>query len=61
MIGANRNTPLQAGVQLSKFDGAPLVDPLLYRTIVSMLQHATITRSDLIFAVNKVSLLCSAD
>jgi hypothetical protein len=30
-------------------------DPLLYRSIIGMLQYATITRPDLTFAVNKVS------
>ncbi|KAJ1699274.1 hypothetical protein LUZ63_007786 [Rhynchospora breviuscula] len=56
MVGVKPcQTPLQAGVQLSKFDGQPLSDPLLYRTIVGMLQYATLTRPDLTFAVNKVS------
>jgi hypothetical protein len=48
-------TPRQAGIQLSKFDGQPLSDPILYQTIVGMLQYATITSPDLTFAVNKVS------
>jgi Reverse transcriptase (RNA-dependent DNA polymerase) len=38
MTGAKSyQTPLQAGVQLFKFDGFPLSDPILYRIIVSML------------------------
>jgi hypothetical protein len=40
---------------MSKLEGTPLSDPTLYRTIVGMLQYATITRPDLTFAVNKVS------
>jgi Reverse transcriptase (RNA-dependent DNA polymerase) len=50
-----RHTPLQVGVQLSKFDSSPLSDPILYSTIVDMLQYATLTRPDLTFLVNKVS------
>ncbi|KAJ1698573.1 hypothetical protein LUZ63_007085 [Rhynchospora breviuscula] len=56
MVGAKPcQTPLQTGVQMSKLDGTPLSDPLMFRTIVGMLQYATITRPDLTFAVNKVS------
>jgi Reverse transcriptase (RNA-dependent DNA polymerase) len=56
MTGASScASPMQSGLQLSKFDGAPISDPLLYRSIVGMLQYATITRPDLTFAVNKVS------
>jgi hypothetical protein len=56
MTGAKScQTPLATGVQLSKFDVKPLADPTLYRTIVGMLQYATLTRPDLTYAVNKVS------
>jgi hypothetical protein len=56
MTGASScASPMQSGLQLSKFDGAPMSDPLLYRSIVGMLQYATITRPDLTFAVKKVS------
>jgi Reverse transcriptase (RNA-dependent DNA polymerase) len=49
------NTHLQLDLQLSKSDGQPLSDPVLYRTIVGMLQYATITRPNLTFVLNKVS------
>jgi Reverse transcriptase (RNA-dependent DNA polymerase) len=48
------NTHLQLDLQLSKSDG-PLSDPVLYKTIVGMLQYATITRPNLTFVLNKVS------
>ncbi|KAJ3701350.1 hypothetical protein LUZ61_005055 [Rhynchospora tenuis] len=48
-------TPMQAGLQLSKFSGIALSDPQQYRMIVGALQYATITRPDIAFAVNKVA------
>ena len=40
---------------LSRFDGDPIDDPHLYRSIVGALQYATLTGPDIAFAVNKVS------
>ncbi|KAJ4779344.1 polyprotein [Rhynchospora pubera] len=48
-------TPMEAGLQLSKFSGAKMSEPQLYRSIVGALQYATITRPDITFAVNKAS------
>ncbi|KAJ3704768.1 hypothetical protein LUZ61_008473 [Rhynchospora tenuis] len=48
-------TPMQAGLQLSKFSGTILDNPHMYRSIVGALQYATITRPDIQFAVNKAS------
>jgi Reverse transcriptase (RNA-dependent DNA polymerase) len=56
IAGANSCvTPLQAGVQFSKFAGTPLQDPTQYRQIVGALQYATVTRPDLSYSVNKAS------
>ncbi|KAJ4768699.1 hypothetical protein LUZ62_079074 [Rhynchospora pubera] len=46
-------TPMQAGVQLSKYDGSKMENPHQYRSIVGALQYATITRPEITFAVNK--------
>jgi hypothetical protein len=56
MTGASScASPMQPGLQLLKFDGSPMSDPLLYRSIIGMLQYATITCPNLTFVVNKVS------
>lgn len=49
-------TPMQTGLQLSKSDGDPFSDTHLYRSIVGALQYVTITRPEIAFAVNRVSL-----
>ncbi|KAF7838902.1 Retrovirus-related Pol polyprotein from transposon TNT 1-94 [Senna tora] len=49
------NTPMVAGLKLSKSGGADFEDPQLYRTIVGSLQYVLITRPELSFSVNKVS------
>jgi Reverse transcriptase (RNA-dependent DNA polymerase) len=48
-------TPMIPNKPLSKYDGPPLDDPSLYRTVVGALQYATITRPDIAFSVNKVA------
>ncbi|KAJ4801076.1 hypothetical protein LUZ62_052322 [Rhynchospora pubera] len=53
-------TPMQAGIQPSKFEGSLLENPHMYRSIVGALQYATITRPDLTFAVNKASQFVAA-
>jgi Reverse transcriptase (RNA-dependent DNA polymerase) len=52
-------TPIEAGCQLSKYSGAKMDNPHLYRSVVGALQYATITRPDLTFAVNKASQFMS--
>lgn len=49
-------TPVQSGLQLSELAGNPVADPHLHRSIVGALQYATITRPDISFVVNQVSL-----
>jgi hypothetical protein len=51
------STPLAASTNLSLHDGSPFENPKQYRSIVSALQYATITRPDISFVVNKVSQL----
>lgn len=40
---------------LSRFEGDPVQDPHLYRSIVGALQYATLNHVDIAFAINKVS------
>lgn len=46
-------TPISPGNNLSKTKVTPMSDSHFYRNIVSSLQHATITRSNISYAVNK--------
>jgi Reverse transcriptase (RNA-dependent DNA polymerase) len=56
MLGAKPiNTPMATSAPLSKFNGEVFQDPSLYRSVVGALQYATITRSEISFAVNRVS------
>ncbi|RVW99861.1 Retrovirus-related Pol polyprotein from transposon RE1 [Vitis vinifera] len=48
------STPMSTSSSLSLYDGEPLSDPSLYRSIVGALQYYTITRPDISFSVNKV-------
>jgi hypothetical protein len=49
------NTPMATGASLSKFNGEAFEDLPLYRSIVGVLQYATITRTKISFAVHQVS------
>ncbi|KAM6560071.1 hypothetical protein CsatA_029310 [Cannabis sativa] len=49
-----QNTPMNSGLKLSNYGSEPVKDATLYRSIVGALQHATITRLELSFSVNKV-------
>jgi len=49
------STPMAVSPALSKYDGDPLPDPFLFRSVVGALQYVTITRPDIAFAVNRVS------
>ena len=57
------STPMVSNLKLSKEDGNPTVDGILYRSVVGVLQYATITRPEISFCVNKVSqfMACPLD
>ena len=48
-------TPMSASTNLSIRDGHTLDNPAEYRTLVGSLQYLLLTRSDIAFAVNKLS------
>ena len=50
------SSPMVGGCKLTKFGSENLSDPTLNRSIVGALQYATITRPEISFSVNKVSV-----
>jgi Reverse transcriptase (RNA-dependent DNA polymerase) len=48
-------TPMVTGVHLTQHGSSLCTDPSLYRSVVGVLQYATLTRPDLAFPVNNVS------
>ncbi|XP_022030763.1 uncharacterized mitochondrial protein AtMg00810-like [Helianthus annuus] len=49
-------TPVDVGSKLSAESGAPAVDGTLYRSLAGALQYLTITRPDIVYAVQQVCL-----
>jgi hypothetical protein len=49
------STPMVASTILSRFEGSTTTDTTLYRNTVGSLQYLSLTRSDIAFAINKVS------
>jgi Reverse transcriptase (RNA-dependent DNA polymerase) len=49
------SSPMASRTSLSKHGSVPCENPHLYRSVVGGLQHATLTRPDIAFSVNKVS------
>jgi len=55
MLACNSiNTPIMSSCKLSKHGSDTFHDVSLYRSVVGSLQHATITRPEIAYAVNKV-------
>jgi Reverse transcriptase (RNA-dependent DNA polymerase) len=54
------NTPMEVNLKLRKDDGELLENPTLYRSLVGNLIYLTITRPDILFAVNLVSQFMQA-
>jgi hypothetical protein len=48
-------TPMTAGKSMSRHDGEPLDNPIMYRSVIGALQYLTHTRPDISFAVNNLS------
>uniref|UniRef100_A0A2N9IC28 Reverse transcriptase Ty1/copia-type domain-containing protein n=1 Tax=Fagus sylvatica TaxID=28930 RepID=A0A2N9IC28_FAGSY len=49
------NTPMVSSTSLSAHEGEPFPDHTLFRSTVGALQYLSITRPDIVFAVNKLS------
>lgn len=47
-------TPMHSTYKLTKISSTNFSDPFLYRSVVDALQYATITRPNIVYAVNKV-------
>ena len=50
------STPVDARAKLSALAGALVVDPTKYRSLAGALQYLTLTRLDLVYAVQQVCL-----
>ena len=61
MIGCKpMKTPMEQHVKLSKGEGDFIDDPSQYRRLIGRLMHLTLTRPDICFAINRLSLFLSA-
>ena len=54
------SSPMVSNCNLSKHSVDAFHDPFLYRSIVSALQYATLTRPEISFVVNKVCQFMTA-
>ncbi|XP_072060199.1 uncharacterized mitochondrial protein AtMg00810-like [Arachis hypogaea] len=53
------STPMIGSSKLSTNTGTPFEDPTSFRSIVGELQYVTVTRPDIVFAVNKLNQFMS--
>ena len=49
------DTLIEVNARYSSYNGLPLIDPILYHTIVGSLVYLTITRPDIAYAIHVVS------
>lgn len=55
MLNAKRlPTPMVSNSKLTKYGGNYMAEPTLYRSVVGVLQYATITRPEICYNINKV-------
>ena len=54
------NTPMASTTNLSTFEGEPFPDHTFYRSTVGALQYLALTRPDIAFTVNKLSIHAKA-